>query len=155
MRCTVSPRALAIVAVVEAQNRDVDDGDVEGLEPGAGGTGDALEAVAHDVAGVLGGEQQHGAASGGAEVAQARHPRGHRDGEVEREEGFAALGLAADDAHALLAPQRLDHPLPLPRPVLEVGRPPRREALHRRAPLRGGVSPQISRKSFSSSTSRS
>ena len=66
-------QALAVAFEVEAQDRDIDDGDVEGLEPGAGGASDALEAVAHDVPGVLGGEQHHGAASVGAEVAQAWH----------------------------------------------------------------------------------
>ena len=34
-------QALAVVAVVEAQDGDVDDGDVEGVEVGAGGAGDA------------------------------------------------------------------------------------------------------------------
>ena len=37
---------------------DVDDGEIEGLERGAGGPCDALEAGMYDVAGVLGGEQE-------------------------------------------------------------------------------------------------
>ena len=80
--------------MVEAQCGHVDDGDVEGLEPGAGGARDALEAGAHDVPGVLGGEQQDGSWLVGGEAAQAGHAGGDRDGEVEREEGLAALGLA-------------------------------------------------------------
>ena len=37
-----------IDAVVEAQNRQIDDGAVEGREVGDGGTGGALDAVADD-----------------------------------------------------------------------------------------------------------
>ena len=85
---------LAVGAMVEAQCGDVDDGDVEGLEAGVGGLCDALEPGAHDVAGVLGGEQQDGARLVGGEAAQARDAGGDRDGEVEGEEGLAALGLA-------------------------------------------------------------
>ena len=49
-------QALAVVAVVETQDGHVDDGDVEGLEVGAGDPGDTFEAAAHDMGGVLGGE---------------------------------------------------------------------------------------------------
>lgn len=51
----------------------------------------------------------------------ARRAGGDRDGEVEREEGLAALGLAADDAARLVAPQLLDEPAPLGRHVGELG----------------------------------
>ena len=128
-------QALAVVAMVEAQDRDVDDGDVEGLEAGAGGTGDALEAAPHDVAGVLGGEQQDRSGLFGGEAAQAWDAGGHGDGEIERQEGLAALGFAADDTDGLLAPELVDHPLLAARPVLEVGRGSGREALHRRGLL--------------------
>ena len=148
-------QALTIGRPVETQGGHIDDGDVEFVEGGGGGVGDPLQAFAHLVSRVFGREQQHGAAPRGAEVAQAWHACGDGDGEVEREEGLAALGLAADDADALLAPERLDHPLLRLGPVLEVGRAARREALHRRVPLRGAGSPRVSMKSLSSRTSRS
>ena len=65
-------QALAVVAVVEAQDGDVDDGDVEGVEVGAGGSGDAVQAGAHDVASVLGGEHQDRSGLVGFEASQAR-----------------------------------------------------------------------------------
>ena len=68
-------RALPVAAVVEAQHGDVDDGDVEGVEVGAGGAGDALEARAHDVPGVLGGEHQDRSALVGFEATQAGRPQ--------------------------------------------------------------------------------
>ena len=115
-------QALAVRAMVEAQRRHVDDGDVEGLEVGAGGARDTLEPGAHDVAGVFGGEQQDGSCLAGGEAAQAGHAGGDRDGEVEREEGLAALGLAADDADGLAPPQRVDEPPLAARALFELGR---------------------------------
>ena len=123
--------------MVEAQCRHVDDGDVEGLEAGAGGAGDPVQALAHQVSGVLGGEHQDRAGPGGGEVAQARDAGGDGDGEVHRQDGFAALGLAADDADGLFAPQRVDQPLPLARPVLQLDRGAGREAVRRHAPAAG------------------
>ena len=146
---------LAVEAMVEAQCGHVDDGDVEGVERGAGGAGDAGQPGAHDMAGVLGGEHQDRSGLRGGEAAQARDAGGDGDGELQRQEGLAALGLAADDADRLACPEPVDEPLLLVRPVLELGRGSGREALHRRA-LRGCTSsPQVSRKSFSSSCSRS
>ena len=130
-------QALAVRAMVEAQRGHVDDGDVEGLEPGAGGARDALEAGAHDVPGVLGGKQQDRAGLVGDEAAQAGHAGGDRDGEVQREEGLAALGFAADDTDRLAPPQRVDEPLPAARAVFELGRGARREAVCRRTPGAG------------------
>jgi hypothetical protein len=43
--------------------------DVEAVEVRAGGGGDALEALSHDVRGILGGEQQDGTTLPGYEVA--------------------------------------------------------------------------------------
>ena len=117
--------------MVEAQCGDVDDGDVEGVEAGVGGLCDALEPGAHDVPGVLGGEQQDGARLVGGEAAQARDTGGDRDGEVQRQEGLAALGLAADDADRLAPPQRVDEPLVPARAVFELDRRARREAVRR------------------------
>ena len=44
------------------------------------------------------------------EAAQAGGAGGDRDGEVERQEQLAALGLAADDANGLVGPQPGDEP---------------------------------------------
>ena len=74
------------------------------------------------MAGVLGGEQQDGSCLAGGEAAQAGDACGDRDGEVEREEGLAALGLAADDADRLAPPQRVDEPPLAARAVFELGR---------------------------------
>ena len=101
-------QALAVGAMIEAQGWHVDDGDVEGFEPGAGGARDPLEAGAHDVSCVLGGEHQDRARLVGGEAAQAGDAGGDGDGEVERQEGLAALGLAADDADRLAHPQPID-----------------------------------------------
>ena len=72
-------QALTVRAMIEAQRRDVDDRDVEGVEAGAGGAGDTLEAGTHDVACVLGGEQQDRAPAGrrrsGAGMARRRRRR--------------------------------------------------------------------------------
>ena len=98
-------QALAVGAMVEAQDRHVDDGDVEAFEGGGGGAGDAFEAAAHDMTGILGGEQHDGSGLCGGEVTQARDGGGDADGEVECEEGCAALGFAADDADGVAGPQ--------------------------------------------------
>ena len=102
-------------------------------EVGAGGARDPLEPGTHDVAGVLGGEQQDGSCLAGGEAAQAGHAGGDRDGEVEGEEGLAALGLAADDADRLAPPQHVDEPLLAARALFELGRGSGREAVRRRA----------------------
>ena len=90
-----------MLAAIEAQGRHGDDVDVESCKVDAGGVGNALEALAHDCSGVLGGIEQHRSALPEREVAQAGRACSHRDGEVEGEEGFAAFGLAADDANRL------------------------------------------------------
>ena len=114
-------QSLAVGAMIEAQGGDVDDGDVEGLEAGAGGAGDALEPGAHDVAGILGGEHQDRPRLVGVEAAQAGDAGGDRHGDVEGEEGLAAFGLAADDADRLSRPEPVDEPLLPSGPVLQLG----------------------------------
>ncbi len=119
----------------------VDDGDVEGLEVGASGAGDAGDAGAHDMAGVLGSEQQDRSGFISLEAAQAGD--GDGNGEVERQEGLAAFGLA--DADGLPGPEPVDQLLA--RAVFEVGWEPCREALHRRAPL-DGFAPDLQEELF-------
>ena len=73
------------------------------LEVGVGSRGNAQQAPPHDVPGVPGRERQHRSGLVGLEAAQAGNAGGDRDGEIEGREGFAALGLAADDADSLAA----------------------------------------------------
>ena len=129
-------QALAVGAMIEAQRGDVDDGDVEGLEAGAGGAGDALEPGAHDVAGVLGREHQDGAGLVGVEAAQAGDAGGDRHSQIEGEEGLAAFGLATDDADGLVPPEPVDEPLLPARSVLQLDRRPGGEAGHGRSSSR-------------------
>ncbi len=77
----------------------------------------------------------------GLEAAQAGDAGG--DGEVERQEGLAAFGLA--DADGLPGPEPVDQLLA--RAVFEVGWGPCREALHRRAPL-DGFAPDLQEELF-------
>src|SRR5215471_4651205 len=96
---------LLVLGAIEPQGRDSDDVDIEALEGDSGSTGDALEALADDVPGVLGGIEQHSTRLPGREAPQARRPGSDGDGEIEREERLSALGLTADDANGLCAPQ--------------------------------------------------
>ena len=54
--------------------------------------------------GVLGGIEQDATGARHREAAQAGSAGGDRDGEVQRQEGFAALGFAADDADGFVGP---------------------------------------------------
>jgi hypothetical protein len=99
-----------VLAAIQPKRRRHYDVDVESREVDTGGIGDAFEPLTHDRGGVLGGIEEHGAALPGREVAQAGDARGNGDGKVEGEEGFAAFGLAADDADGLAHPQSLDEP---------------------------------------------
>lgn len=95
---------VAVALDVESQARCGDDLEVEVRELATGGTCDTGEALADDVERVLGGKQQHAAGAPDREAAQAWRTRRDRDGEVERQEGLAALWLTADDADGLIAP---------------------------------------------------
>ncbi len=126
---------LLVGGFIEAEGGDVDDVEVEAGEGGATGGCDALETLAEDVGSIFGGEQQHGACLD-REAAQAGDAGGDGDGDVQGEEGFAALGLAADDADALLVPERLDEPGLLCGAGLEFGRGAGGEVVHVRVPRR-------------------
>ena len=105
--------ALAVLGKVEAEDGRGDDLHVEGIEAGSSGERDAFEAAAYDVQGILGGEEQDAALRDGLEAAEAGHARRDGYGHVEGEEGFATLGLAADDADGLGGPQSIDQPAAL------------------------------------------
>lgn len=61
--------------------------------------------------GVFRGVKQDAAGTRHWEAAQARGGGCDGDGQVEGEEGFAALGLAADDADRFVRPQPADQPV--------------------------------------------
>lgn len=102
--------ALTVEFQVEAQRGSGDDLEIEIGESQLGSCADPLESLADGGEGVLGREEQDTPLSSHGEPPEAG--RGGRDGHghVESEEGLAALGLAADDANGLGAPQPLNEP---------------------------------------------
>ena len=103
----------AVGLEIEAQAGRGDHLDVEFGESGAGGGADALKAAADDVQGILGGIEQDPTGTRDREATQAGCSGGDGCGQIEGEEGFAAFGLAADDADRLFRPQLIDQPAPL------------------------------------------
>src|SRR6476646_4564423 len=95
----------AVGLEIEAQAGGGDHLDVECSETDAGGGTDAIEAASDDVECVLGGIEQNAAGSAHREAAQTGDAGSDGDGEIEGEEGFAAFGLAADDAAGFVGPQ--------------------------------------------------
>ena len=134
-------RRCLIGGQIEAEAGGGDDLDVEGGEVDAGGEGDAVQALADDVQGVFGGVEEDAAGLGGREAAQAGGAGGDGEGEVEGEEGLAALGLAADDADGLRGPEGLDEPAALGRPALELHARGGWAGARSRAALGGGEAP--------------
>jgi|SRR5271166_5409469 len=100
----------AVGLEVETQAGRGDHLDVEFGEADAGGGTNAFESAADDVECVLGGIEQDAAWSCHGEAAQAGDTGGDGNGEIEGEEGFAALGLAADDPDGFVRPQPIDQP---------------------------------------------
>ena len=131
--------AATVLGIIEAQGRHVEDAEVEALEVGSACGGDGLKALAEDMGRVLGCEQEDAAGLGG-EAPHAGDAGGDGDGDVEGEEGLAALRLAADDADALLVPERVDEPGLGRGADLEFARRAGREVVHRvdRARFAGG-----------------
>src|SRR5262249_6254421 len=83
------------------------------------GSGDALQPPAHDVRGILCGIEEDASWVGHLKAAQAGGPGRHGDGNIERQERLAALGLAADDADGVLRPEVSDEPAQLGRTLSE------------------------------------
>src|SRR5438093_11524762 len=75
-----------ILAEIEAHGWGGDRVDVEGREGHTGRTRDPLQAAAHDVRCVLGGEQENSAGLCGKELPKGGRAGGDRDGDVEGEE---------------------------------------------------------------------
>ncbi len=95
---------------IEAQAGSGDYLHVECGETDAGRGADTFEAAANDVKGVFGGIEQDAAGTADREATQAGDAGGDGDGQIEGEEGFAALGLAADDTDGFFRPQPVDEP---------------------------------------------
>ena len=74
-----------------------------------GGT-DTFEPATHDVQGIFRGVEQYPTRTDHGEAAQARRARGDGDGQIQSEEGFAALGFPADYSDGLFRPQTGDQP---------------------------------------------
>jgi len=100
----------AVSGKIEPQRRRGDDVNVEVTQADPGGGADTLQATAHDVQGVLGGVEQDASWLWNGEAAQARRARGDRDGQIQGEEGLAALRLPTDDADGIGRPQIGDQP---------------------------------------------
>ena len=104
---------------------------------------------------VLGGVKQNAPGTGHGEATQARNACRDRDGEVQGKEGFAALGLAADDPDRLLRPQPGDEPALVLGAIGEAPGGLDGQQVHRRraaavlASAAGGAA-HVSRNSFSS-----
>ena len=104
---------------------------------------------------VFGGIEQDTAGTAHREAAQAGDAGGNGNGQIEGKEGFAALGLAADDADGFFRPQPIDEPALLLGAIGETpGRLNRKLAHRRRRPAAlasfAAGTPQVSKNSVSS-----
>ena len=147
--------ASAVGLEIEPHGGRGDDLDVEIGEAEAGSSADAVEPPAHDVERVLGGVKQNAPGAGHGEATQARNACRDRDGEVEGKEGFAALGLAADDPDRLLGPEAGDEPALVLGAIGEAPGGLDGQQVHRRRPAAAlaaaaGGAAHVSRNSFSS-----
>ena len=102
---------------------------------------------------VLGGMEKNAAGARNGETAQASRSSRNRHGKVEGEEGFAAFGLATDDADSFLGAQRSDEPTWFVGALRDAVSGFDRQQAHRRRPpaaLDSAGGEQVSRNSFSS-----
>jgi len=102
--------ASSVSGQIEPQRRRGDDVNIEFAKADAGGSADTLQAASHDVQGVFCRVEQDASGLRHGEAAQAWSTRRHRDGQVQRQERFAALRFAADDADGIGRPQIGDQP---------------------------------------------
>src|ERR1700730_5953850 len=146
--------APAVGLEIEPHGGGGDDLDIEIGDAEARGDTDAIEPLAHDVERILGGVEQNTPGAWHGEAPQARNAGRDRDSKVEGEEGFAAFGLAADEADRLLGPQGVDEPALFPGAIGEAPGGLDRKQSHRRRPVAVLVSvgggEHVSRNSFSS-----
>jgi hypothetical protein len=140
---------------IKAQARRGDHLQVEFGEVETGGGADTVEAAANDVECVFGGIEQDATGADDREAAQTGSSGGDGDGQIEGQEGFAALGLAADDADRFFRPQVGDEPALLLGSIEEAMSRLDRKQRHRRRRVAGLVSlavapAQVSKNSASS-----
>ena len=95
---------------------------------------DTFQSSAHDMQSVLGRIQQHAPRMRHREVAQTRCAGSDGDGQVQSEEGFAALGFPPDDSYGLFGPQACDQPALLLGTIGETIGLLDRQRAHRRRP---------------------
>ena len=96
-------------------------------------------------------EDQHRPGAADREPAQAGSAGGDADGDIQRQEAFAALGLAAEYADRLIGPESFDQPLRLVAIIGQFAGAFYRQAVHALAREDGfGSSAKTSKKSFSS-----
>ena len=102
--------ALAVGRGVKSERGRGDDIHGQRVERHAGAGAEAGQAGADHGQRIFGREKQCRAGARHRELAQTRRAGGHADGQIQSEEGFAALGFAAQDAHGLLGPEVFDQP---------------------------------------------
>lgn len=114
-------QGLAICVEVQPQARRGDHLDVDVCQFEIRGAAQRVEAVTHDVQGILGREDQHTPRPWDGETPQAWSAGGHGDADLQREEGLAALGFTPEDADSLVGPELLDEPVPVGWPYGKLG----------------------------------
>ena len=105
VRASVTMQLVPVVGEIEPEAGRGDDVDRQIAERDRGRPAQALEARAHEMQRVLRRIEQHRPAPDGGEATQTRRPARHRDEQVEGQEAFPALRLAADHADRLIGPQ--------------------------------------------------
>jgi hypothetical protein len=133
----------AIRLEVEAQAGGGDHLHVEVGETDAGRGADAFEAATDDVQRVFGWVKQNAAGAAHREAPQAGDAGGDGHGQIEGEEGFAAFGLAADDADGFFRPQPIDEPALLFGAIGEAPGRLDRQLAHRRRRIAAFASPAV------------
>lgn len=114
-------KARLIASAIEAEDRDGDDVDGEGLEIEVTGSTEPTKAGLDDGRGVLGHVEEDGARVVDIEGSKAGSGGGDGDGEIESEPGLAAFRSAAEDAHGGSRPDGVNEPTSPRVAIVEVG----------------------------------
>jgi len=145
----------AVGGEIEPQAGGGDHLDVERGKADSSSGADALETAADDMERVFGGIEQDATGAAHREAAQAGDAGRDGNGQIEGEEGFTALGFAADDPDSFVGPQPVDEPTLLLGAIGETPGRLNRKRGHRRRRITDLVSivagtPQVSKNSASS-----
>ena len=142
---------LPVLRDVEQDPRGGDHVDGQLIELCASGQADAFQPLADNRQRVFGREDQHRPGAADREPAQAGSAGGDADGDIQRQEALAALGLAAEYADRLVGPESFDQPLRLVAVIGQFAGAFYRQAVHGLARDNGfGSIANTSKKSFSS-----